>query len=85
MIELVGEDDTAREELAERRQRGLVRDVARGEKQRRFLAVKRCELFFQLNVEVGVAANVARAAGTGANFMKGTFCLLYTSDAADEL
>ena len=50
----------------QRRQRRVVRDVARREQQRRFLAVQIGELALQLDVEVGGAGDVARAARAGA-------------------
>ncbi len=67
VVFLVGENHRALEQLHERRNRGLVRDVAGGEKQRGFLAVQAGEFSFQLNVIMGRAGNVARAAGACAN------------------
>ena len=56
----------ARQHGAERRERGLVGDVARGEDQRRFLAVEVGELALEQHVAVVGAGDVARAAGAGA-------------------
>ena len=67
VVLLVGEDDGARQQLGERRQRRVVGDVGRGEEQRRFLAVQVGELGLELHVIVGRAGDVARAAGAGAD------------------
>src|SRR6185503_14363134 len=57
-------------QLAERRQGGFVRDVARREEQRAFLAMKAGELGLELGVIMGVSADVAGAAGSRADFVK---------------
>ena len=71
MVERVGEDHAAGEQLAERRQRRLVGDVAGGEEKGRFLAVERGQLFLELHMQMRVAADVAGAAGAGADFAQG--------------
>ena len=70
VVELVREDHAAGEQLAERRQRRLVRHVAGGEQQRAFLAVEARQLGLQLGMVMGVAADVAGAAGAGADFVQ---------------
>jgi len=62
MVQFVGEDDQAGQDLVQRRQRRLVGDVARGEQQRRFLAVQVGQFPFEFDMEVSRAGNVARAA-----------------------
>ena len=69
VVQLVGEDDQARHESLQGRQRRLVGDIARGEQQRRFLAVQVGELGLELDVVVGGAGDVARAAGAGADLV----------------
>ena len=44
VVQRVGQDQAVRDQLGERRDAGLVRDVARGEDQRRLLAVEVGEL-----------------------------------------
>ena len=73
MVEFVGEDDAAGQELAERRQRRVVRDVAAGEQQRAFLAVQIGKLMLELDMVMRVAADVARAAGAGADIVQRLF------------
>ena len=70
VVELVGEDHAAGEQLAERRQRRLVRHVARGEQQRGLLAVEARKLGLELDMIMGVAADVAGAARAGADFVQ---------------
>ena len=70
VVEFVGEDHAAGEQLAERRQRRLVRDIAGGEQQRAFLAVEVGELGLELDMIMGVAADVAGAAGAGADVVQ---------------
>ena len=70
VVEFVGEDDAAGQQFAERRQRRLVRDVARGEQQRALLAVQVGELGLELDVVMGVAADVAGAARAGADVVQ---------------
>ena len=62
VVELVGEDDAAGQDVAQRRERRVVGDVARREEERRFLAVQVGEFAFELDVEVRRARDVARAA-----------------------
>ena len=73
VVEFVGEDHAAGKQLAERRQRRLVRDVARREQQRAFLAVEVGELGLELDVIMGVAADVAGAARAGADLVQRVF------------
>ena len=63
VVESVRQDDAARQHGAQRRQRRLVRDVARSEEQGRFLAVEVGEFALEQNVVVGGAGDVAGAAG----------------------
>ena len=62
----VREDDEPRQQLAQGRQRGVVGDVGGGEQQRRLLAVQIGQLGLELDVIVGGAGDVARAAGARA-------------------
>jgi len=62
VVQLVGEDDQAGHDPLQRRQGRLVGDIARGEQQGRFLAVQVCEFGFELDVMVGRAGDVPRAA-----------------------
>ena len=73
VIELVRIDDAVRQELAERAECRLVRDIARGEKQRAVLAVQVGEFMLKVDVIMGVAADVARAARTGADVVQRLF------------
>ena len=66
MVEFVGEDDQARQDLRQGRQRRVVGDKARGEQQRRFLAMQIGQLAVQLDMIMRGAGDVARAARTGA-------------------
>ena len=65
VVLLVREDDAARQQLLQRRQGGVVGDVGRGEQQRRILAVQVRDLALQLDVVMGGAGDVARAARAG--------------------
>ena len=67
VVLLVGEDHAAGDQLDQRRQRRVVGDVGGREEQRRFLAVQVGELVLELDVIVGGAGDVARAAGAGAD------------------
>jgi hypothetical protein len=71
MVLLVGEDHKAWDQTLQRRKRGFVGDVGRGEEKRRFLAVQIRELGFELDMIMRGAGNVARAAGTGAYRVNG--------------
>ena len=62
----VGIELAARQQRAQGLQGGLVGDVARGEDQRRFLAVQRGELALERDVQGVGAGDVARAAGARA-------------------
>ncbi len=66
VIEGIGVDDAARNLPGQRRDGGVVRDIARGEQQCRFLAMQVRELALEQDVVVAGAGNVARAAGPGA-------------------
>ena len=66
MVQRVGIDDQPRKELGQRRQRGIVGNVGRGEQQRRFLAMQIRKLGLKPLVIDGGAGNVARPARTGA-------------------
>ena len=66
VVERVGQNDAAGQQAAEGRKGGVVRDVARGEQQRRLLAVQVGELAFEQHVVVRRPRDVARAAGPGA-------------------
>ena len=70
VVELVGEDHAAGEQLGECRKRGVVRDIAAGEEQRRFLAVQIGKLRLELDVIMCVAADVAGAAAAGADIVQ---------------
>ena len=61
VVAFVREDHGIGDLGAEGRERGPVRDVARGEEQRRFLAVQVCEFAFEDQVVVVGAGDVARA------------------------
>ena len=63
----VRQDQDVRNELGERRDAGLVRDIAGGEDQRGFLAVQVGEFGLELDQRVIGAGNVAGAAGAGAH------------------
>ena len=66
----VGIDLAARQHRAQRLQGGLVGHVARGEDQSRFLAMQVGELRLQIDMIMGVAADVTRAARTGADVVE---------------
>ena len=61
VVHLVREDDAAGQHLGERRERGLVRDVARGEEQGGLLAMEVGQFGLELDVIMRVAADVSRA------------------------
>ena len=66
VVQRVGEDDAAGDQLRQGRQRGVVGDEAGGEEERRLLAVQVGQLLLQRPmVDVG-AGDVAGAAGAGA-------------------
>ena len=71
VVERVRQDQAVRNELGERRDTGLVRHVAGGEHQRRFLAVKVGELLLELDQGMVVASDVAGAACAGAGAGRG--------------
>ena len=63
----VRQDQAIRHQLGERGNAGLVRHIAGGEDQRRFLAVQVGKLALELDHRVIVAGDVAGAAGAGAH------------------
>jgi hypothetical protein len=67
MVLLVGEDHGSRNEPGDGREGRFVCDIGRGEEKRGFLAMQVGELGLELDVVVGGAGYVARAAGTGAD------------------
>ena len=70
VIELVRKNDAARQQLAQGRQRCLVRYEARGEQKRRLLAMQARKLALQLDMVMGIAADIAGAAGAGADLVQ---------------
>ena len=66
VVELVRQDGAAGHPRRQRADRGHVRDVARGEQQRRFLAMQVGQFALQQHVIVVGAGDVAGAAGAGA-------------------
>ena len=66
VVERVGIELAARQHGAQRLQRRLVGDIARGEDERGFLAVQRGELALERDVQRVGAGDVARAAGARA-------------------
>ena len=73
VVEFVRKNHTAGEYLAKRRERRLIRDIARGKKQRRILAVKVGKLCLKIDVIMRVATDIARAARTRANVVQRLF------------
>ena len=70
MVQLVGEDDAAGQQLGEGGERRFVRDIARGEEQSRFLAMQIRKFGFQVDMIMGVAADIAGAARAGADVVQ---------------
>ncbi len=70
VVQLVGKDDAAGQQFRKRRQRRVIGDIARSEQQGRFLVVKVGKLAFQFYMVMRVAADVPRAAGTGADIVQ---------------
>jgi hypothetical protein len=73
VVQRVREDDAARQQLGQRRQGRLVRDVAGGKQQRCFLAVQIGKLRLQLDMIVTVARDVPRAARARADIVQRLF------------
>ncbi len=71
VVEFVGKDDQARQDLGQGRQRRLVGHIAGGEQQRRLLAVQAGQLTFKGHVIAGGAGNIARAARAGSRLVDG--------------
>ena len=67
MVQLVGEDDAARQQAPQRRQRRDIGEIAGIEQQRRALAVELGKLRLELDMEMLGAGDVAGAAGAGAD------------------
>ena len=67
VIERVRQDQAVRNELCDGRDAGLVRDIARREQQRGFLAVQVGQFRLELHQRVMGAGDVAGAAGAGAD------------------
>ncbi len=67
VVQLVGKDDAAGQQLGDGRDRRFVGDEAGGEDQPRLLAVQVGEFRLELHQRVVGARNVARAAGAGAH------------------
>ncbi len=70
VVEGVGEHDHAGQDVGEHRKGRLVRDVARGEQQRAFLAVQLGELALEVGMVPGRARDVARAARARAGLVE---------------
>src|SRR6185295_3741886 len=66
VIERIGKHDQTRQELGKRRQRCIIGNITRREKQRRALAVQIRKLGFELDMVVRGARYVARAARASA-------------------
>ncbi|QTK80416.1 hypothetical protein AT6N2_C2875 [Agrobacterium tumefaciens] len=73
MVERVRKDDQARYLLAERAEGGPVRNITRGEDQRRFLAMEVSKLALQQDVIVVGARNIPGASRTRATVINGGF------------
>ena len=73
MIQFVGKDDAARQNLGQCRQRCLIRHIARGEQQGTGLAVPVGQLALELDVIMGVAANIAGSARSRTDIMQSFF------------
>jgi hypothetical protein len=71
MVQRVGEDDAARQQPPERRQRRDIGEIAGIEQERRALAMELGELRLELDMEMLSARNVAGAAGAGADCVQG--------------
>ena len=67
VVQRVRQNEAVRNQLCDRRDAGLVRDVARGEQQRGLLAVQVGQFLFELHQRMMGAGDVAGAAGAGAD------------------
>ena len=67
VVERIRQDQAVRNQLADGRDAGLVRDIARGEQQCGFLAVQIGQFLLELHQRVMGAGDVAGAAGAGAD------------------
>ena len=82
VVQFVGIEDEARQQLGEGRQRGVVRHEARREHERGFLAVQIGEFGFQFDVVMRGTGNVARAARARA---RGVDCFMHGGEHAGVL
>ena len=73
VVELVRKDDAARQDARQRRERRVVRDIARGEQQCAVLAVQAGQLLLELDMIMRVAADIARAARACADIVQRLF------------
>ncbi len=73
VVELVGKDHAARQQLGQRRQRRVVRDIAAGEQQRAFLGMQIGELVLEFDMVMRVAADIARPARACADIVQRLF------------
>ena len=71
VVQLVGENDQARQDFRQGRERRLIGDIAGGEEQCAILAVQVGERALQLDMVMRGAGNIARAAGAGADIING--------------
>ena len=67
VVLLIGKDHQAGDQLDERRERGVIGDIGRGEDERRLLAVQVGKLGLELDMIMGGAGDVAGAARAGAD------------------
>ena len=67
VVERIRQDQAVRDQFCDGRDAGLVRDIARGEQQRGFLAVQVGEFLLELHQRMMGAGDVAGAAGAGAD------------------
>ena len=73
MIELIRKNHAAGEQFAQRGKRRLVRDISAREQQCALLAMEIGKLGFQIDMVMGVAADIAGSAGAGADIVQGGF------------
>src|SRR3546814_17481995 len=73
VVQLVRKDDATRQQLRQRRQCRFVRDLTAGEQERGLLAMEIGKLRLQLDMILGVAADLAGAARSGAYLVQRLF------------